>query len=87
MACFKKALKIREMCYKDPEGHETIADCHYNIALIYKQTNKLAKALESLEKALRIRIKRIGENSLPVAQVLKKICEEKFFNWDCRCWK
>jgi len=71
MACFKKALRIREARFKDPEGHETIADCHYNIALIYKQTHKTTKALESLGSALRIRQKQVGENSLPVAQVLR----------------
>ena len=80
MACFKKALRIREARYKDPEGHETIADCHYNIALIYKQTHKSAKAHESLGNALRIRGKQLGGNSLPVAQVSKKFFE---FCFDC----
>ena len=69
MSCFKKTLSIRQSHFRGNENHESIADCHYNIAVIQKQKNQTIQALNSLNISLRIRAKLIGEVSLPIAQV------------------
>ncbi len=68
MACFKKALNIRLKKLGD-ENHESVADCYYNMALIYRHSDKRNKAMSALQTALKIRSSLIGEISLPVAQV------------------
>lgn len=42
------------------------------MGIIYKQTQKIEKAQISINNALKIRAKVIGQVSLPVAQVKKK---------------
>ena len=69
MACFKKALSVRVAKFGD-ENHDSIADCYYNMAIVYKQSDESYKAVSSVSKALKIRALLIGEISLPVAQVL-----------------
>ena len=68
MACLKTALKIRQLKFQT-DHHESIADCCYNIAIVYKQTQKTLKAVKYLNNALKIRSNLIGEVSLPVSQV------------------
>jgi len=68
MACFKKSLKTRLKKFEE-KPHETIADCYYNMAVIYKQTGRDLKAINALNTALKMRISLVGEFSLPVAQV------------------
>lgn len=42
MACFKRAFAIRVKRLNN-ESHEIVADCYYNIGLVYKQTGKPLK--------------------------------------------
>jgi tetratricopeptide (TPR) repeat protein len=50
---------------------EVIANCWYNIGVVYKQLGKRLKAREMIQKALDLRIMLIGEQSLQVA-----MCQE-----------
>ena len=77
----KYALNIRVMKYG--EKHESVADCWFNMAIIYKIIKKNFKvstifvyhiylfnqAIKMLEKALHLRKQLIGEASLAYAQV------------------
>jgi tetratricopeptide (TPR) repeat protein len=71
IACFRRAMEIRI------EGlgseHETVADCLYNIGLVYKQIGSWNKSAEQLLKSLKIREKNTSPHSLPVAQVLEAL--------------
>jgi Tfp pilus assembly protein PilF len=53
---------------------EGIADCWYNLGIIFKQTGKKMKAIEMLEKALEIRREMIGDVSLQVPLKLNSGC-------------
>lgn len=68
LACYKKAASIRKNHF-GTEQHESIADCYYNMGLIFKQNEEFRKALDELNKAVQIRANLIGEVSLPVANV------------------
>lgn len=70
LACFKRALNVRIQKQPDHKS-EGIADCWYNIGLIYKQNGKKLKAIEFLEKALELRREIIGDLSLQVAMCLE----------------
>lgn len=73
----KRALHTRRM--KLGEQNECVADCQYNMGVIFKQIGQKVKAMEYLNAALDARRELIGDVSLPVAQALEaigKVCLE-----------
>ena len=65
LSCFRHSCKVREAILGP--NHEAIADCWYNIGILYKSLQRYFKAIQYLNKALTIRQKCIGEISLPSA--------------------
>jgi tetratricopeptide (TPR) repeat protein len=53
LACFKRSLSIRTSVLG--ERDESVADCWYNMAVVYKQIGKKLKAIEYLERTLTLR--------------------------------
>jgi hypothetical protein len=71
LACFIKTLYIRTNFL----GVKSlgVADCHYNIAVLYQQLNIIDRTLKHYTIALNIRKVEIGKISLPVSNILEKL--------------
>lgn len=82
VACFRKALAIREL--KLSPSDVSCSDCLLNLGILYKMRGLIDHAKTHLEKALRIRKEAIGVNSLPVAAVYEELgkfyLEQESFN-------
>ena len=48
-----------------------VADCHYNMAVLYKILGRLDRTLEHFTAALKIRRQLIGPLSVPVVNTLE----------------
>ena len=64
--CFEKSIYIWKSIYQT-ELHPSIADCWYNLSVIYKKQRFHNKALNEIEKWIKIRQEVIGKDSLPLA--------------------
>jgi hypothetical protein len=69
LACFIKTLYIRRV--KLGVDALACADCHYNMAILYKKMGVLPKTLEHYLEALQIRRAKIGPHCLPVSNILE----------------
>lgn len=64
--CFEKAIYIWTTTLRT-EYNPSIADCHYNLSIIYKKQNFKEIAEGEIVKCIKIRKEAIGNDSLPLA--------------------
>lgn len=71
LACFLKTLYIR----KKDLGAVSLgaADCHYNMAILYKKLGEPSRTLLHFMEALSIRRELIGPLSGPVGNILEEL--------------
>ena len=62
-----KALDIRKKDSHDKDLHA--ANIYFNLGIIYCETGKLNKAIDCYEDAVNIRLEKLGNESIEVAQV------------------
>ena len=71
IACFRKALAIRELKFKPM--HISCSDCLLNLGILYKLRGLAEQSQQNLERALRIRQEAIGVESLPAAALHEEL--------------
>ena len=62
------------------QNDPSIADCHYNMGIVFKNLKKIDEAFEHLDSSMRLRSAHFGEKSVQCAQVqevLGKIRSER----------
>lgn len=67
LLCYQKCIWIRKSLNAD----EGIADCKYNVAVIYWKKNQLERAITELNECLEIRWQVIGPDSIPASKCLE----------------
>jgi len=72
IACFKKSLAIREKIF-GCDGDACCSDCLLNLGLLYKQRGYNSEAEDAFKRAMKIRSRYVGGDSLSTANVQEEM--------------